>query len=119
MNGKIRQKIAKAFKGKLLKGTLTRTFESNTVDPETGFAVEGISQTFSVEGFVDNYDEYIRVRLGIPQEDCKIILIAGNCQVDPILNDVVIFPSFGSFKLRSNIMTDPDKAHFDCQAFKI
>ena len=119
LNGKIKSKIAKAFKDKLLKGTLTRLVAGASVDPLTGFPATSTPQTFDVEGFVDQYDEYLRARLGIPQEDCRIILINGNSEVEPILDDVVNFSTFGSFQLRSNIKTDPDKAHFDCQAFKI
>lgn len=103
----------------MLIGTLTRKINSNVVDSETGFPATTTNQTFRVEGFVDNYDEYLRSRLGIPEEDCRIILISGNSQTEPQLNDVINFSAFGFFQLRSNIKTDPDKAHFDCQAFKV
>ena len=117
LKGKIRKAIAKGFKGKLLKGTLTRR-NSSTVDPNTGFPTNTTPQSFTVEGFHDNYNETFRVGAGIPETDSQIILIAGNCQIEPKKDDKIIFPNYPSFQIRK-IKTDPDKAHFDCQVYEI
>lgn len=108
--------IAAGFKGKLLTGSLVRATGS-TVN-EYGDVVPGSPQTFRVEGFPDEYNDMYRQQAGIPETDVKLILIAGNSQTEPQKDDKVTFANFGTFQIRK-VKTDPAKAHFECQAFKV
>jgi hypothetical protein len=117
LNGKIRAAVGKALKGKLLTGTLTRQVTSDTVDADTGFASTSPA-TFTVEGFPADYSEFFRATAGVPHETSKIILIAANCETAPQKDDVIQFSNFGSFQVRE-VVTDPDKAHYNCQVYKV
>lgn len=112
----MRAAIAAGFKGKLLSGVLTRQV-SGGVD-EYGDPVPGTPATFNVEGLVSEYSDYYKAQAGIPETDVQIILIAGNCETDPLKDDEIQFPNFGSYKVRK-VMTDPAKAHYKCQSFKV
>lgn len=112
----MRAKIAKAFKDKLIDGVLTRTVSTSV--NEYGDPVPGSVQSFNVHGCVDNYSSYYRQQAGIPDDDFKIILIAGLCETAPLKNDIISFPNFPDFQIRE-IMTDPALAHYECQSFKV
>ena len=74
-------------------------------------------QEFVVEGFHDNFDEKYRNQAGIPETDSVVTLILGNCQVDPIKDDLITLPGYKPFKVRS-VKTDPAKASAQCQVFE-
>lgn len=116
LEGLIKNAIAKGFKGKLLKGTLNRETGS-TVD-EFGDVVEGTPQTFVVEGFADKYSEYYKKQAGIPETDFKITLILGNCETEPLKDDTIALPGWGSAKVRT-VMIDPARASAECQVFGV
>ena len=111
----LRAKIAKGFKGKLLIGTLTRstgTTVDSYGDPVTSNTV------YTVEGFNDEYSEIYRAQAGVPETDSKVTLILGNCEVDPIKDDLIKFPNWPSFKVRK-VKIDPARAHAECQSFQV
>ena len=112
----IRNAIAKGFKGKLLTGMLTRQ-TATTVDA-FGDPVSGTPQTFRVEGFADNYTAAYRATAGIPDTDFKITLILGNCETDPLKDDTIALPGWGSAKVRK-VMIDPAKASAELQVFAV
>ena len=112
----LRAKIAQGFKGQLLAGTLTRR-TSNTVN-EYGDSIPGVTQQFTVNGCVDEYDEIYRLRAGIPEGSSKIILIAGLCDTEPLKDDYIVFPNFPKFQVRK-VKTDPAIAHYECESFKV
>lgn len=112
----LRAKIAAGFKGKLLVGSLTRV-GSTTVD-EYGDPVPGATQTFVVNGLVDEYNDVYRAQAGIPETDSKIILIAGLSEVEPQKDDKITFPNFSTFQVRK-VKTDPARAHFECQSYMV
>lgn len=112
----LRAKIAKGFKGKLLDGVLTRTVSSGT--NEYGDPIPGVVQSFKVHGCVDEYSLFYQKQAGIPEDSFRIILIAGLCETSPQKNDIIDFPNFPEFQIRS-ITTDPAIAHYDCESFKV
>lgn len=111
----LRAKLAQGFKGKLLIGVLTRTAYGDVDDHGNPVETKFVHR---VEGFVDNYSAFYRQQSGIPENDVRIILIAGLGAVDPIKDDVVKFVNFPEYKIRQ-VSTDPGLAHYDCQSFGI
>lgn len=111
----IRASVAKAFKGKLLNGVLTRATAS-TVD-EYGDPIPGTALTFPCEGFPDNYDDAYRKTAGIPETSVKLILIAGNTGTDPRKTDKVAFRGITYEILR--VKSDPALAHYECEAYRV
>lgn len=114
-NSGLRKQLAKGFKGRLLVGVLTRKINGD-VD-ERGIPTT-VSQTYRVEGFVDNYSAYYRRNAGIPDNDVNIVLIAGNCDTDPIKDDRIKFANFPEYQIRV-VETDPALAHYECQSFSV
>lgn len=122
LDGSLKKAIAKGFKGKLLKGTLSRPTAATT--NAMGDAVPGTPVVFAVEGFVDGYSEFRRRIAGIPEDDMRIILIAGLIKPEtrPLKDDEVVFSSGDfagmKFKLRRD-GTDPAGAAWECPAYKV
>lgn len=114
LEAQIRNAIAKGFKSKLLTGTLTRPV-SSAVD-NRGNPVPATPLNFRVEGFADNYTAAYKATAGIPVTDFKITLILGNCETEPLKDDTIALPGWGSAKVR-NVKTDPAKASAECQVF--
>lgn len=114
-NSGLRKQLAKGFKGRLLVGVLTRKINGD-VD-ERGIPTT-VTQTYRVEGFVDNYSAYYRRNAGIPDNDVNIVLIAGNCDTDPIKDDRIKFANFPEYQIRV-VETDPALAHYECQSFSV
>lgn len=111
----LRAQLAKGFKGKLLVGVLTRKI-NGAVD-EHGIP-STIEETYRVEGFVDNYSAFYRQSAGIPINDVNVVLIAGNCDTDPIKDDRVKFPNYPQYQIRS-VISDPAIGHYQCQSFGV
>lgn len=114
-NSGLRSKLARGFKGRLLVGVLTR---SNNGDVDDHGIPITTTSTYRVEGFVDNYSAFYRKSAGIPENDVNVVLIAGNCDVDPIKDDRVKFANFPQYQIRQ-VETDPAIAHFQCQSFAV
>lgn len=114
-NSGLRKQLAKGFKGRLLVGVLTRKINGD-VD-ERGIP-STTTETYRVEGFVDNYSAYYRVNAGIPENDVNVVLIAGNCDTDPIKDDRIKFANFPEYQIRK-VETDPALAHYQCQSYLV
>ena len=114
-NTGLRSQLAKGFKGRLLVGVLTR--KTNGDVDERGIP-QTIETSYRMEGFVDNYSAFYRRNAGIPDNDVKIVLIAGNCDTDPIKDDRVKFANFPQYQIRA-VETDPALAHFNCQSYSV
>lgn len=108
--------IAKGLKGKLLVGTLQR--QTATTLNSFGDPVPATPQSFRVEGFPDEYSDYYRAQVGIPEGAVKLIIIAGNSATFPLKEDIVTFPGFPDFKIQKTKI-DPAKAAYECQAFRV
>jgi len=115
LQNQLRNQLAAGFKNKLLSGILTRS-QATTLD-SYGDPVSSTSETFKVEGFPSQYEEYFRAKFGIPDTDLKIVLIAGNCETRPNKDDVISFRE-KTYRLRS-VKVDPAEATYVCQAYEI
>ena len=115
LEGQLRNALAKGFKGKLLVGTLSRA--TSTTNDVYGDPIEGTPVTFRVEGFCDAYNDVYRNQAGIPETDSKVTLILGNCQTEPIKDDLISFPNWPQFKVRK-VKIDPVRATAECQSFE-
>lgn len=114
-NTGLKKQLARGFKGRLLVGVLTRK-ENGDVD-DRGIPTT-VTSSYRVEGFVDSYSAYYRRNAGIPDNDVKIVLIAGNCDTDPIKDDRIKFANFPQYQIRA-VETDPALAHFECQSYSV
>lgn len=112
----LRDELAKGFKGKLLSGIISRSSSSST--NEYGYTVGGVTTNYICEGFVENYSDFYRLQAGISENDVKVILIAGNTQIEPKKDDLISFSGYPSYKVRE-IKTDPAKATYECQSFSV
>lgn len=115
LEGQLRNAIANGFKGKLLVGTLTRMVRGG-VD-EYGDPISTPNE-FRVEGFVDQYSDAYKAQAGIPAQDVKIILIAGNSATQPQKEDNISFAGYPTYQVRE-VKTDPAKATWELQSFGI
>lgn len=115
LESQLRQKVATAFKGKLLTGTLRR--ETPGAVNSYGDATVGTTADYSFDGIVENYSAFYRAQAGIPDTDVKILIIGGSLAVTPVKDDKVKIRGIW-YQLRS-VATDPALASHTCQAFEI
>jgi hypothetical protein len=67
------QQVFNAFNGKLLNGTLWRYVIGDSGNlTDQGDPIEGTPTTWSMQGFVDDFDAAYRQRAGIPEGDAKV-----------------------------------------------
>jgi hypothetical protein len=114
LESQLRKAIAKGFKGKLLKGTLWRS-GATTVNT-LGDDVPATPQTFSFEGFREDYSQFYRAQTGIPDTDCKVVIIAGLCATTPSKDDKLQLRGQW-FQIR-RVRGDPAGATHECQCFE-
>lgn len=106
--------IARAFKGKLRKGTIRRATVASVSD--LGDVVAGTPQTFTFEGFREDYSAFYRKQAGIPDTDCKIVMIAGLTGTTPAKDDELLLAGQW-FRVR-RVSGDPADAAYECQCFE-
>lgn len=116
LDGQIRNAIAAGFKGRLLKGTLTRTVASDERD-RFGDPVSVTEQTFPCEGFVENFSAFYRAQAGIPDTDVKILLIGGLINTVPTKDDRVTFRG-ATYQIRRIENIDPANASYTLQGYR-
>lgn len=112
LNGQIAQQIFAGFKGRLLSGTLTRISGTGGVN-DLGDPVGVSPQSWTCEGFTDNYSAMYRKGAGIPETDVKVSIFAASLGTAPQKDDQVTFNSV-TYQLRS-VRTDPATALWECQ----
>lgn len=118
LEGSLQRAIAQGFKGRLLKGTLTRSSGSGL--DEFGDVVPGNSTTYTFEGFVDQFSAFVRAQAGIPDTDAKITIIAGSLKpfVNPRQDDHLTLRG-DTYNVVRLINQDPALATFELQATKL
>jgi hypothetical protein len=112
------QTIFAAFNGKLLNGTLWRYVigESGNLTDQ-GDPIEGTPTTWSMQGFVDDYDAAYRQRAGIPEGDAKVSVFGASLPsgIAPRRDDRINMQ--GQWWQVRKIATDPAQALYVCQSF--
>lgn len=116
LDGQIRNAIAAGFKGRLLKGALTRTVPGGGLD-EHGDPVAPTTLTYPCEGFVESFSAFYRAQAGIPDTDVKILLIAGLIDTVPTKDDRVTFRGT-TYQIRRVLDIDPAQASYTLQGYK-
>lgn len=114
LDGQIKAAIANGFRGKLLKGTLrkvTAAGRSSNGDPTTAPA------DYACQGFREAYSAFFRAQAGIPDDDVKIVLIAGLCGAAPVSGDKINL-SGGWWQVRK-VDIDPAGATYSAQCFGV
>lgn len=117
LDGQIRNAIAAGFKGKLLKGSLTRTTPGGGLD-KYGDPVTPTQATYPCEGFVESFSAFYRAQAGIPDTDVKILLIAGLINTVPVKDDRVTFRGV-TYQIRRVLDIDPAEASYQLQGYEL
>lgn len=120
LEGQIADLIYKGFKNKLLTGTLRRRAASAAVGlDEYGDPISSPPTDWTCQGFTDEYSEFLRGSLGIPDTDLKVSIFAKSLPsgVRPLKDDLVRFQSV--WYLLRTVGTDPATALWVCQATKL
>lgn len=115
----LKQKVAKAFKGKLTKGNLWRetTVAVNSFGDET--AVTPVAYPF--EGIRESFSASFAVRAGIPLTDVSILVLLGSIAVTPKQHDELFLkkPWNKRYKVRAVLAVDPAGATMQLQCYEI
>jgi hypothetical protein len=117
LDGQIAKAIAKGFRGKLKKGTIRREVPGVGVDA-LGDPNPGTVATFPFQGIREDYDASFRATAGIPQTDCKILVIAGLTTAVPKQGDQLNI-SGAWYQCRAVTDIDPATATYTLQCFDI
>lgn len=112
----IKTKVASAFKGKLLTGTLRRV-ASSTVDDAYGDTVAGAASTYSFDGTVDTFNSAF-LPVGVEATDARILIIAGSLSVTPQKDDQVKLRDQW-YQVRRIVERDPANATYVLAGFEI
>jgi hypothetical protein len=110
LESQIAKAIYKGFKGKLLKGVLTRNVPGGTLDA-FGDPVASSAQTFAFEGFAENFTAFYRANAGIPDGDVSILILAQSVKTVPTKDDRVTIRG-AVYQLRQQVEQDPANATY-------
>lgn len=117
----LKSKIAKAFKGKLLKGTLRRITAAGL--DAYGDPTSPTVQNVAFEGVRDTFSAYYKAQAGIPDTDVSILIILGsmNPALTPNQDDKVYVstPWNKWYQVRKVLSIDTAGAVAQLQAFEI
>lgn len=116
LEGRIAKAVARGFKGKLRKGQIRRVATAGVDD--FGDALPAGVQTFPFEGIREDYSASFRAQAGIPEEDFKVLVIAGLAGVQPSVGDQVFIQKRWG-EVRKLVDSDPAEATFTLQCFEI
>lgn len=113
---KMKSQIARGFRGKLRKGTIRREVPGSL--DEFGDPVPGSVQTFGFEGIREDLSALYAAQAGIPTTDCKVLGIAGSCEVTPKQGDQVSIEG-AWYQCRAVMEIDPAGATWSLQCYGI
>lgn len=116
LEGDIAKAIYAGFRGKLLKGTLTRTVPGGGLDAH-GDPIASTVTNFSCEGFVENFSAFYRAQAGIPDTDVKVLIFAQSITTVPTKDDVITFRGT-KYQIRRILEIDPAVATYQLQGYK-
>lgn len=116
---KIKEQIAKGFKGKLCTGSVRR--EVTTGVDTKGDVVAGTVTTHGFEGIRGNFNAVYAARAGIPLTDVDILILLGTIDITPTQNDkIFIGAPFNKWHQPRRILeVDPAGASMRIQAYEI
>ncbi len=110
LEGALAKAVYAGFKGKLLKGVLTRSTPGGTLDSHgdpTGVTVT----TFGFEGFVESFSRNFKRPDGIPDGDVSILMFSQSIKTVPTIEDRVALRGV-TYQLRKLIEQDPAGATY-------
>lgn len=117
LEGALAKAIYKGFKGRLLKGVLTRTTPGGTLDA-LGDPTSVTPATFAFEGFVENFTAFYRANAGIPDGDVSILIIAQSIKTVPNQEDRVTLRGV-TYQLRKLVENDPANAAYRWAGYEV
>lgn len=116
LEGALAKAIYAGFKGKLLKGVLSRTIPGGTLDSH-GDPVAPTTETYSFEGFVENFTMRYRPPAGVPDTDVSVLILAQSLKTVPTKDDRVTIRNI-TYQLRQQVEQDPANATYRWAGFK-
>lgn len=116
LEGALAKAIYSGFRGKLLKGVLSRSIPGGTLD-SNGDPTATTTVTFTLEGFVENFTAFYRAQAGIPDGDVSILILAQSLNTVPTKDDRVQFRGTW-YQLRQQVEQDPANATYRWSGYK-
>lgn len=113
---KLRKEIGKAFKGKLLKGTLRRVPKTFTLDANRD-PIPDPAITFTLEGIADKASSFWIEKVGVPEATSRLTIIADSLATTPVQGDQIKLRSQWYAVLKT--ITDPAIAAWEIAAVEI
>ncbi|MDO8614623.1 MAG: hypothetical protein Q7T33_02665 [Dehalococcoidia bacterium] len=114
----VKRRVADAFRGRLLTGTLRRAGPASL--NSFGDPVAGAAQEFTFEGIRDSFTLRFAEAAGVPVTDAKILVLLGSLSpaTDPQQDDQVLLRGQW-FQLRRKVSADPAGATQEWAGFEI
>jgi len=124
LESQFKARIAKAFKGKLLRGTFRRSVES-TQDSFGDLATPTVT-SFSFEGIRESFSARYKAQSGIPESDVSILILVGSVKPPTVFTeadqDQMVFmstPWNEWYKIRRVLEIDPAGASVRLQCYEV
>lgn len=117
LEGQLAKAIYAGFKGKLLKGILSRPVASGGLDIN-GDPVTVTPQAFPCEGFVENFSAYYREQNGIPDTDMSVLIFSESISTVPQKDDTITFRGT-KYQIRKILEVDPAEATYRLQGYRV
>lgn len=124
LDGDISAKVYAAFKGKLLSGVIRQVTApvSGSLD-EFGDPQAGVPLDTPCEGFTDEYSDFFRAQVGIPDNDIKVMIFAKSIPGIVPSKDACVGFARGDVvewhQLRGPRKLDAAGALWECQATRL
>lgn len=121
LDGDLATSIYNGFKGKLLTGEVRRNAPGISAGlDDQGDPLDLDSETWDVEGFIDNYSRDTRARAGIPDTAVKVCIFAQSApDYSPRKDDTVRIGARWARILDGPIVIDPAGALWELQGQEI
>lgn len=121
LEGALKAKIARSFKGKLTLGSIRR--ETATTVDNLGNDVPSTPSTFTFEGIREDFSAYYKANAGIPDTDVSILVLLGSVKpvTTPVSSDKIYLqaPWNKWYQVRKVLSIDPAGASAKLQAYEI
>ena len=117
---RLKRIVAKAFKGKLTKGTLRRP--GATAVDDNGDEIPGQAATYAIgECIRESFSAYYRAQAGIPETDISVLVLLGTVSTPPRKDDQIFLktPWNKWHQVRKILEVDPAGASAKYQVYEI
>lgn len=122
MPSPLESQIAKAvyagFRNRLLKATFRRVSAGVSAGlDEHGDAIDFGPVDYTCRAYRESYSAFYRAQAGIPDSDCRIVVLARSLSVTPQVDDMIYLQAQW-WQVRA-VDTDPATAIYDLRCFAV